>query len=297
MADHNPSIALLESLHVTGFHSAPLPSFLPTETEAAALLNFFLSPDTIKANCIHSVSGLRGWSRSGSENFSALLTTAQRTATVQSQTQLNDAMEKFRIGEPEVTGKMANVFPEGESSGFRETLETLYSNVHEHALAFLDWSHLPATFLRDRIGHGILTLNYYPPTPASLDTVLLHAHVDIDFLTFLFPLAASSTALQIKPGAGPWVTMDSDVAVVNAGEALADWKSVHGGRDIKSTVHRVVRVKTPEPGDQGRLTAAYFLPLTGEATLDDPVTGEKGENASKWRSKRVRKALKEAAKR
>ena len=71
-------------------------------------------------------------------------------------------------------------------------------------------------------------------------------------------------------------------------------EAVHGGRDIKSTVHRVVRVKTPEPGDQGRLTAAYFLPLKGEASLDDPVTGVKGENASKWRSKRVRKDLKAA---
>jgi len=90
-----------------------------------------------------------------------------------------------------------------------------------------DKSHLEALLLPLSQPYTLLHLQ---PQPRSVglwtkgsETVLLHAHVDFDFLTLLSPLTASSAALQIKPGAGPWVMMDSDVAVVNAWDALADW--------------------------------------------------------------------------
>ena len=198
-----------------------------------------------------------------------------------------------------------------DSSLFQSTLTSLFPLVHAHALSHLHFSHLPPDFLASRVSEGILTLNHYPADVAvNVGDVLLGAHVDVDFLTFLFPLSPSaaspsSAGLQILSG-GEWktITIPDGGCVVNAGDSFADWLAVHPPSSaampsaaIKSTVHRVARVRPVSRGEGGRLTVAYFLPLGAEATMDDPNDpGVKGVSASKWRSKRVKRALKEARK-
>jgi isopenicillin N synthase-like dioxygenase len=283
--------------------------FGPTERDAlnvaiAASQSFFSLPTEDKLRHVSKDRARRGYCATSTENFASLI----------GQKNVNDAVEKFRVGphlqltESDVEyfytkASRVHFYPNVTEAPLYPALSKYYDAFMRGALTVLVQAVDEAFGMGGKVQDSvdarhtsILAANYYPAAPAEAaggaeGAVAIAPHTDVSLFTLI---AATGPGLQVQSAStGSWLDVPhvEGSLILNLGDCLSEIPRAHLN-GARSALHRALAsVGQGEGEGTPRLSLALFVAPRHDAALGWPGLSPDACSYDDWRRHKVKRCM------